>query len=104
LRFSGISETSARLEKWWERIYDTSLTSAPETRNAFPEVIHIPAEQGHIAPGFTEIVRLIAREATTPRQGTQVMLRRLTELLFIQVIRIWVEQQAGAETGWLAAL
>ena len=32
------------------------------------------------------------------------MLRRLTELLFIQVIRIWVEQQAGASRGWLAAL
>nr|WP_052569224.1 cupin domain-containing protein [Ktedonobacter racemifer] len=72
--------------------------------HSLPKVIHIPAEQGHIAPGFTEIVRLIAREATTPRLGTQVMLRRLTELLFIQVIRIWVEQQAGAETGWLAAL
>jgi transcriptional regulator GlxA family with amidase domain len=49
-------------------------------------------------------VYLIAREATTPRLGTQVMLRRLTELFFIQVIRIGVEQQAGAETGWLAAL
>jgi len=72
--------------------------------HSLPKVIHIPAEQGHIAPGFTEIVRLIAREATTPRLGTQMMLRRLTELLFIQVIRIWVEQQAGAETGWLAAL
>jgi len=72
--------------------------------HSLPKVIHIPAEQGHIAPGFTEIVRLIAREAAAPRLGTEVMLRRLTELLFIQVIRIWVEQQAGASTGWLAAL
>jgi AraC-like DNA-binding protein len=69
-----------------------------------PKVIHIPAQQGHLAPGFTEIVRLIAREAAAPRLGTEVMLRRLTELLFIQVIRIWVEQQAGASRGWLAAL
>jgi len=72
--------------------------------HSLPKVIHIPAEQGHIAPGFTEIVRLIAREAVAPRLGTEVMLRRLTELLFIQVIRIWVEQQAGASRGWLAAL
>lgn len=72
--------------------------------HSLPRVIHIPAEQGSIAPGFTEIVRLIAREAATPRLGTEVMLRRLTELLFIQIIRIWVEQQVGAETGWLAAL
>ena len=72
--------------------------------HSLPRVIHIPAEQGYIAPGFTEIVRLIAREAAAPRLGTDVMLRRLTELLFIQIIRIWVEQQAGVSSGWLAAL
>jgi AraC-like DNA-binding protein len=72
--------------------------------HSLPNVIHIPAQQGHMAPGFTEIVRLIAREAAAPRLGTEVMLRRLTELLFIQVIRIWVEQQAGTSRGWLAAL
>ncbi|GCE22103.1 AraC family transcriptional regulator [Dictyobacter kobayashii] len=72
--------------------------------HSLPKVIHIPTEQGHIAPGFTEIVHLIAREAAAPRLGTEVMLRRLTELLFIQIIRIWAEQQAGASTGWLAAL
>lgn len=71
---------------------------------SLPHVIHIPAEQGRTVPGFAEIVRLIAQEAITPRLGTQVMLRRLTELLFIHVIRIWLEQQAGAATGWLAAL
>lgn len=71
---------------------------------SLPRVIYIPAEQGHIAPGFTEIVRLIAYEAAAPRLGTEVTLRRLTELLFIQVIRVWVEQQAGNSTGWLAAL
>src|SRR3954466_5501184 len=71
---------------------------------SLPNVIHIPTEQGQMAPGFTEITRLIAREAAAPRLGTDVMLRRLTELLFIHVIRIWVEQQAGASRGWLAAL
>jgi transcriptional regulator GlxA family with amidase domain len=54
--------------------------------------------------GFTEIVQLIAREAAAPRLGVEVMLRRLTELLFIQIIRVWVEQQAQAPGGWLAAL
>ncbi len=57
-----------------------------------------------MAPGFTEITCLIAGEAAAPRLGTDVMLRRLTELLFIHVIRIWVEQQAGASRGWFAAL
>ena len=72
--------------------------------HSLPKVIHIPAKQGHREPGFSEIVELIAREAAAPRLGTQVMLRRLTELLFIHIIRVWVEQQAEDSTGWLAAL
>jgi AraC-like DNA-binding protein len=73
-------------------------------QHSLPKVIHIPAEQGRAAPGFTEIVQLIAREAAAPRPGAEVMLRRLTELLFIQIIRVWIEQQAEASTGWVAAL
>jgi AraC-like DNA-binding protein len=69
-----------------------------------PNVIHIPVQQGQLAPGFSEIVELLACEAAAPGLGTEVMLRRLTELLFIQVIRIWVLQQAGDSRGWLAAL
>ncbi len=72
--------------------------------HSLPKVIHIPAEQGRTVQGFAEIVHLIAREAATPRLGAEVMLRRLTELLFIHVIRVWVEQQAGASRGWVAAL
>src|SRR5260221_2577242 len=81
-----------------------------EHPGAFPllhslqKVIHIPAEQGCTVQGFAEIVHLIAREAATPRLGAEVMLRRLTELLFIHVIRVWVEQQAASSPGWVAAL
>ena len=71
---------------------------------SLPKVIHIPAEQGRAAQGFTEIVHLIAREAAEPRLGAEVTLRRLTELLFIQIIRVWLGQQAQASSGWLAAL
>jgi AraC-like DNA-binding protein len=72
--------------------------------HSLPKVIHIPAEQGRTVEGFVEIVQLIAREAAAPRLGAQVMLRRLTELLFIHVIRIWVEQQAASSRGWVTAL
>jgi AraC-like DNA-binding protein len=73
-------------------------------RQCLPRVIHIPGEQGRMAPGFTDIVRLLARESASRRAGAEVMLRRLTELLFIQVVRVWIEQQAPATGGWLAAL
>jgi transcriptional regulator GlxA family with amidase domain len=47
---------------------------------------------------------LIASEAASPQVGSDAALRRLCELLFLQVIRIWIDQQAGASGGWLAAL
>jgi AraC-like DNA-binding protein len=69
-----------------------------------PNVIHIPGEQGRMVQGFANIVSLITYESASQQTGTEVMLRRLTEMLFIQVIRVWIEQQAEATGGWLAAL
>lgn len=69
-----------------------------------PKLIHIPGGQGRLEPGFADIVRLIARESAFQQPGTEVMLKRLTELLFIQVIRLWIDQQAKASAGWVGAL
>jgi AraC-like DNA-binding protein len=69
-----------------------------------PNVIHIPGEQGRMVEGFANIVSLITYESASRQAGTATMLRRLTEMLFIQVIRVWIEQQAEASRGWLAAL
>lgn len=71
---------------------------------SLPRIIRIPGEQGRVAHGFADIVRLMAQESTSKQPGTEVMLRRLTEMLFIQVIRIWIEQQTSTACGWLAAL
>ena len=57
-----------------------------------------------MAHGFADIVHFIARESASLRPGAEVMLRRLTEMLFIQVIRVWIAQQAQANRGWLGAL
>lgn len=69
-----------------------------------PELIHIRGAQGKLEQGFAEIVNIIARESASPQPGADVMLRRLTELLFIQVIRLWIDQQAKASVGWVGAL
>jgi AraC-like DNA-binding protein len=69
-----------------------------------PNLIHIPGAQGRMAPGFAEMVGLIARESASQQPGTEVVLRRLTELLFIQIIRLWIAQQAEVSVGWVRAL
>jgi AraC-like DNA-binding protein/mannose-6-phosphate isomerase-like protein (cupin superfamily) len=67
-----------------------------------PALIHIPGTQGRADESFADLVRMIARESASQQPGAQVMLRRLTELLFIQVIRLWIHRQASA--GWVGAL
>src|SRR5690349_21841892 len=47
-----------------------------------PTLIHIPGVQGKLEEGFADIVRLIARESGSRQAGAEVMLNRLTELLF----------------------
>lgn len=69
-----------------------------------PKLIHIPGAQGRMDQGFADIVHLIARESASQQIGVEVVLNRLTELLFIQVIRLWIEQQSEASVGWVAAL
>lgn len=69
-----------------------------------PKVIHIPGEQGRMAHGFADLVNFIARESASSQPGAEVMLRHLTDMLFIQVIRVWIAQQAQASRGWLGAL
>jgi AraC-like DNA-binding protein len=73
-------------------------------RHRLPKLIHIHGTQGRMEQGFADIVRLIARESASQQPGTEVMLRRLTELFFIQVIRLWVDQQAETSVGWAGAL
>jgi len=69
-----------------------------------PKLIHIPGAQGQMVQGCADIVGLIARESAAQQPGAAVVLNRLTELLFIQVIRLWIDQQAEATMGWGAAL
>jgi AraC-like DNA-binding protein len=69
-----------------------------------PKFIHIGGTQGRMEQSFSDIVRLIARESASEQPGAEVMLRRLSELLFIQIIRLWIDQQAEVSVGWVGAL
>lgn len=69
-----------------------------------PKLIHIPGTQGRMAHGCADIVYWIARESAAQQPGAAVVLNRLTELLFVQVIRLWLDQQAETAMGWGAAL
>lgn len=47
--------------------------------------------------------RLLAVEITSPSAGSQVMVSRILDLLFIQTLRTWASRGSPAEPGWLTA-
>ena len=49
-------------------------------------------------------IRLATTEANSKRPGSQSILNRLSELMFVEVIRMHMDQLAENNTGWLAGL
>ena len=68
-----------------------------------PELIHIEGEAGRKVPWLEATLKFLADEAGSGRPGTDVVVQRLTDVLFVQVLRAWLEQEETA-SGWLGAL
>lgn len=49
-------------------------------------------------------IQLATAEANNKRAGSQSVLNRLSELMFVEVIRMHMDQLADSNTGWLAGL
>lgn len=50
------------------------------------------------------LLQLAISEAATPRPGTTTLLTRLTELMFVEVLRGFIEALPAEQTGWFAGL
>jgi AraC-like DNA-binding protein len=70
--------------------------------DALPEVVCV---RGDAQGGWVEkTLRWIDQEVASARPGADVVVTRLTDALFIQVVRACLEEANRAHTPWLAAL
>lgn len=69
-----------------------------------PRVIHLDAASSAHADWMESTLRLMAAEAKALRPGGETVITRLADLLVVQAIRSWIQQDAAAQTGWLGAL
>jgi AraC-like DNA-binding protein len=51
-----------------------------------------------------QFIRFATAETGNKRAGSQSVLNRLSELMFVEVIRMHMDQLANSNTGWLAGL
>jgi AraC-like DNA-binding protein len=72
---------------------------------ALPRVLHLRGHPGTREDSrLSQLVELALAESRERQPGTRCVLLRLSELLFIEVVRGYLESLTGEQTGWLAAL
>jgi AraC-like DNA-binding protein len=76
------------------RPYNPVLTSMPRQ-------LHLAG----VASGWlSQFPQQVVTESRAGRVGSDTMLTRMAELMFVEVVRRYVEQMTAEETGWLAGL
>jgi AraC-like DNA-binding protein len=71
---------------------------------ALPRFMHLPASSPHRSAWLNHIIQAAMDESINKRSGGESVLGRLSELMFIEVVRSYIQTLSAEETGWLAGL
>ena len=69
-----------------------------------PRILRIPLGDGPATAWLTSLLHAGTRETSAPRPGGETVLAKLSELLFVEALRRYIELLPEQETGWLAGL
>lgn len=74
--------------------------------DALPPVMHLTAEDVETEPWLTSTIQFLLHEASQPKQGSALVIARLTDLLFIQIMRTHMQRirDCPVSHGWLKAM
>jgi AraC-like DNA-binding protein len=82
-------------------IEDPSETPVLST---LPPLIRITPDAGQAVPSVLQNLQFIAREADSNRPGSQIVRTRMAEVMFVQVLRAYIESLPDGTEGFLGAL
>lgn len=69
-----------------------------------PPLVRVNVRGSSAGTWLEASVRYALEEARSPRAGGAGVLAKLAEVLFIEVLRLYMEEQGNACTGWLAGV
>lgn len=69
-----------------------------------PEVIWVPGRRSAQNAGLQGTLQLLAAELEAPDVGSEKVVSRLLDVLFIRILRFWLDSEQAGATGWLGAL
>ena len=72
--------------------------------NSMPDMIYLESAKSSFTSWMNHTVRLISVEAEQTQIGGETILTRLADILVIQALRYWINNDAKTKRGWLFAL
>jgi AraC-like DNA-binding protein len=72
--------------------------------SGLPPVVHVNVRGSKAGAWLESSVRYALDEACSPRPGGDSVLAKLSEVLFIEVLRLYMQSQPEGRSGWLAAV
>ncbi|HEU4730086.1 MAG TPA: cupin domain-containing protein, partial [Kofleriaceae bacterium] len=69
-----------------------------------PEVLHLPAARTRAHPELEATLASLAREQERGERGSTVIVSRLLDVLLVQLVRAWADDQPPGGAGWIGAL
>jgi AraC-like DNA-binding protein len=69
-----------------------------------PRMVHVNVRGSNAGVWLEASVRYALAEARSPRPGGNGVLAKLAEVLFIEVLRLYIGTQSAGRTGWLAGV
>ena len=71
---------------------------------ALPSLIRMTPDAEQAVPSFLQNIQFIAREVASDRPGTEIVLLRMADVLFIQILRAYLARLPDDGGGFLRAL
>jgi AraC-like DNA-binding protein len=72
--------------------------------SALPRLIHMPGAAAGEHSWIETFLRTTVEESSRRRPGGEAILERMSEMMFVDVLRRYVEALPEGQTGWLAGL
>jgi AraC-like DNA-binding protein len=83
--------------------FEFDLTRDNPVLAVLPPVLHV-RRGGGSAEWVGPILGLLSAEARSAREGSATIVARLTDVIFVQAVRAWLDEQPPGSGGWLGAL
>ncbi len=84
--------------------YELSEEAAHPLLSLLPPIVRLPADQTQSDSELEMLLRLIGQEIAKRDAGSELVVPRLIDALFVYILRAWLREQPEGSGGWLGAL